>query len=456
MYRDLLASLLIASAGSLALAAPTLNPKSATIPSAPLPSALSALDSIPFADAHERRAWSRHLAKRQVAVPNVVASPVVASPAVVAPVTATAAIVNTPFQAVAPTFVIAEPSSANPAPVAPVAATPAVQSVNTPLPAAASTSAAVVPLKNRPVASSSASVPDTPSDSSPDMASSASPSSSASASSSSAIAKSSASFVSQSLSATSSSQSASATSASDSSNGNIFSPSNHLFMVGILVIIGIIVFSILTVIYLVKRLAHSPRYADSRDYPDGFPRDFLDDKALSKRWSHTSQTGLLWEEGAKVPSSSTGKVEVKEVRGMERAMQGTAGREFGGRRGGAPLPPVKEEQAPTSRWTTFTSAPKPTPLAGRAASASLPVRPAPPFPPRPSSAVPLPHARVSSAPPTLPPKPAPFPPPSARQPNKLVRASTTAAPPSVVRDAHTLQKHRWSPKRESALRNEVV
>lgn len=211
-------------------------------------------------------------------------------------------------------------------------------------------------------------------------------------------------------------------------------------------------------IYLVKRLAHSPRYADSRDYPDGFPRDFLDDKALSKRWSHTSQTGLLWEEGAKVPSSSAG--EVKEVRRTERSTQGTIRREFGARQGGVPLAPVKEEQAPTSRWTTFTNAHEPAPPAGRAAPATPPVRPAPPFPPRPSSAVPLQLApvppRVSSAPPILPPKPAPVPPPAARHPNKLVRASTTASPPPVVRDAHTLQKHRWSPKRESALRNEVV
>ncbi|BGP27831.1 hypothetical protein JCM10295v2_006809 [Rhodotorula toruloides] len=452
MYCDIIiTSLLLASAGPLVLAAPTFNPKSAAFPSPSAPT----LGFRPFADAHERRAWSRHLAKRQVAVPNVAASPVVASPAVVAPVVAPAAIVNTPVQAVPPTFVIAEPSSVNPAPATPVVAPPAVQNANTPVPAAATTTAAVAPFKTRSVTSSSTSMPDLAASSSADAAPSSSASSSASVSPSSAP-KSSALSTSQ-TSSVASTLSASATSVSDSSNGNIFSPSNHLFMVGILVIIGIVVLSILTVIYLVKRLAHSPRYADSRDYPNGFPRDFLDDKALSKRWSRTSQMGLLSEERAKVPPAKS--VEVEDVRGSEPVL-GTVGSEFGARRGSAPLPPVKEEQAPPSRWTTFTNAPEPAPLAGRVAPNVPLTRPTPPFTPRPSSAVPLHPApvppRTSSAPQTLPPKPASLPRPSTRQGNELVSASTASTTPPVVRDAQTLQKHRWSPRRESALRNEVL
>ncbi|GAA6024266.1 hypothetical protein JCM11491_006381 [Sporobolomyces phaffii] len=74
------------------------------------------------------------------------------------------------------------------------------------------------------------------------------------------------------------------------SSGNIFSPSNKLFAVGIVVIIAIIVLAIFAFIFIVKRVLHSSRFIDPLDYPEGLP---YDSEKISKRYSRSSQVGML-------------------------------------------------------------------------------------------------------------------------------------------------------------------
>ncbi|GAA6060435.1 hypothetical protein JCM10212_000028 [Sporobolomyces blumeae] len=108
----------------------------------------------------------------------------------------------------------------------------------------------------------------------------------------------------------SSSSSASAAKASHEaefvgSSSNIFSSSNKLFAVGIIVIIAIIVLSIFLLIFLIKRVMHRPRFIDPLDYPDNYnARDYDPDTLAKRRYSQFGQSGTI-NPAQLSPSSST-------------------------------------------------------------------------------------------------------------------------------------------------------
>ncbi|GAA5830108.1 hypothetical protein JCM11251_006881 [Rhodosporidiobolus azoricus] len=294
---------------------------------------------------------------------------------------------------------------------------------------------------------------------------SASPSSASSASASSSPASSISSSPSLSSASTSSSTSSSVSAKPTQENkksGNIFAPSNRLFGLGVVIIIVIVLLALLLFIYLIKRASHLPRFADHRDYPEGFPRQFLDDKALSKRWSHTSQTGLL----------APGQVGPMAGRGEEDATEMELENEF------ATKPILQRREARESplqakRPTRVSSLPPRSVSTPQAPQTPQPPTAHPPLPPTLKS-TPLPALPAVAPPaPSPAPVPAPTPPPASSPtrrappppPTKLSRKpppALTSLPPNRQRaGAHPIAnvnggyKHPHSPPRGSGLRNEL-
>ncbi|GAA5875143.1 hypothetical protein JCM16303_005023 [Sporobolomyces ruberrimus] len=163
-----------------------------------------------------------------------------------------------------------------------------------------------------------------------------------------------------SLSSTSSSGPSSSTAAIHSSlptpkieaaqSGNIFSPSNKLFAVGIVVIIAIIVLSIFIFIFTIKRILHSKRFIDPLDYPEGEYHTAV----LSKRYSSTSDDHRILDPVQLSPNSSmesydsTEKGEIKSE--MEFATYGSRGTNPISRPPpSSALPPLPLPPAPVAR-----------------------------------------------------------------------------------------------------------
>ncbi|GAA5930460.1 uncharacterized protein JCM15063_004810 [Sporobolomyces koalae] len=120
--------------------------------------------------------------------------------------------------------------------------------------------------------------------------------------------------------------------------GNIFSPSNRLFAVGVVVIIAIIILAILIVIFAIKRVSHSSRFMDPLDYPEEYHAT-----AISKHYSRTS--------GPASPNSSIDSYDSLEKEDLVGDMKRS---KFGGPRshlGNAPpnlaLPPVPPPSVPS-------------------------------------------------------------------------------------------------------------
>ncbi|GAA6034657.1 hypothetical protein JCM8097_001102 [Rhodosporidiobolus ruineniae] len=329
----------------------------------------------------ERREWGRRLVRRQVvATPAVAAAAATSATFVAAPVeTTTAAAVTTSSVAVPETTATSEPTTS-------ATTTEADETSTVSVPAASSS------------AESSASEPASTTATSSAVSSASSSTESASTSTTRSA--------SRHASSTSSAEPSASAAAdhededdkkkeSNKSSGSIFSPSNRLFGLGIVIIIAIIVLTLLASIYIIKRLSHLPRYADERDYPDGFPRTFLDDKALSKRYSHQSQAGLL--DGAAMPAGRWGEGDAKELPGAVGGEE-----EFGAALGFLPRAregqrQVEHDVARPARGSSLvgpglprasTAPPAPTSEAPRRPSlpAALKSVPLPPLPPVSSSA----------------------------------------------------------------------
>ncbi|GAA5907241.1 uncharacterized protein JCM6883_006190 [Sporobolomyces salmoneus] len=154
-----------------------------------------------------------------------------------------------------------------------------------------------------------------------------------------------------------------------SSGGNIFTPSNKLFAVGVIVIIAIIVLAIFIFIFIIQRILHSSRFIDPLDYPEGLPPQYSS-TVISKRYRSDSNDPAQLS-----PISSMESYDSLEKGGMEST---TTRNEFASFNGGgatvqnrgflnpppsAALPPLPRP----SRTATLSRTPAPAPVtpAGR-------------------------------------------------------------------------------------------